>query len=1140
VADDARFCSSCGHHIAAHAEERRVVTVVFADLVGFTALSESLDPETVKRLVDRAFERLVHDIETFGGRVDKIIGDAIVALFGAPIAHEDDAERAVRSAMRMQDTLGAYAVEAGVDIQMRVGVNTGEVLVGALRAGGDYTAMGDVVNTASRIQNSAEPGTVVVGESTHLATRSVVTYTPRQTLYARGREQPVEVWRATGALRPPGYRHRRSAGPIIGRDAELAVLENSISVSVRNDRAQQILLLGEAGVGKSRLAAEISPLVKGHWPNASMLTGRCVPYGEANPWWPIADAIRDGCAIDLDEDLDSARDKLQRSVEIVLVEPESVPGVVNGLLHLLGYEGPLRGLDPSRARVEATQALLAFMEASVRVRPIVVKIADLHWADELVLDLIDNLSSQLARQPFVLVATGRRSLLRRWTPRAGRFNQLVLNIDPLERAAAEELLDLLASAALDQGLRNELLDRSGGNPFFLEELVTLTEDRGVTRSGAAELPDNLRGLMSARIDALTTEERLVLEDAAVWGSDGPIIALRRLAEAIRGATDIDDLVASLERKEVITFDGDNWAFRSDLVREVAYSRLMKSDRLKRHLGIAGYMEAAFGGRFIDDGMVETVARHYAEAARLSVEMASEPAPDDLGERALRWLVEAARRAEQSASWPLAERFLSQGLDLVQNDTTWSLRLAMLLGRAKVRCEQWNFDGARSDAHLALELGDEMDDESARAHALTRLGEISARDSQFDDAQRYLADAAGIFARLDDPQGRAEAMRWSGMAALFRNDNAAAFGPIEESLVDFRAAGDRRGEAWALQNLAWIAFTSGQVSEATARLDESAAAFREIGDSGGLAWVMGLLAFVRLFEGRFAEAREIAESVRRETSRRNDPWGQGMMNVVLGAVDLWEGRTEEAAAVAEEALASFRSIGDQVGIEQALALGGRAEVMCGRVAAGLAMLDEAMAGANSGSGVAGLGLGIVGASAVRVQLGDDALVAPVQWLLDLGATLTDDQFGQIDVIVSVALAAAQQGRFEDAESLLDRLIAADDSSGYALSVAALVAAARGDAIGATATESRVLKARRSTYLDRAMAGIAVGLSGDPAGFDRSAADVAATGDRIARAIQALAEGVAVGDTASAEDLWSELGVDPSGWRRLFDAAIRARI
>jgi class 3 adenylate cyclase len=364
VADGARFCSSCGHPLASRGDERRIATVLFADLVGFTTLSEARDPEEIKNLVDSCFERLVQEINTFGGKVDKIIGDAILALFGAPVAHEDDAERAVRAALRMQEALRLYCGETGAQIRLRIGVNTGEVLVGSLRAGAEYTAMGDVVNTAQRLQTTARPGSVVVGGATYAATRDVIEYRSLGAVAAKGREEPVDAWEAVATLLPPGYRPRRVQTPFVGRDAELGILGGAIDAAVSRSRAHLVLLLGEAGVGKSRLAAEVAQhACTAH--RSLVYEGRCVPYGEANVWWPVAEALRQACAINPDDGATVARDLCTDAVATALQQPIDAPEVrrvVNGLTHLMGYEGPLDEIDAQRAREEAHRSVLAFIE----------------------------------------------------------------------------------------------------------------------------------------------------------------------------------------------------------------------------------------------------------------------------------------------------------------------------------------------------------------------------------------------------------------------------------------------------------------------------------------------------------------------------------------------------------------------------------------------------------------------------------------------------------------------------------------------------------------------------------------------------------------------------------------------------------
>ena len=281
--DEARFCPSCGHTLVTRPDERRVATVLFADLVGFTTFSESADPEHVKNLVDRCFERLVADVTAFGGQVDKIVGDAIVALFGAPVAHEDDAERAVRAALQMQRTLATLRQDLRVSAEMRVGVNTGEVLVGAMRAAGEYTAMGDVVNTASRLQAAARPGQVIVGPLTHEATRRVVRYEPLGALVVKGREEPVEAWTAEEVIALPGQQPKQTRASLVGRDPEMSLLRRMLDAALNRQRAQLVLLFGEAGVGKSRLAVELAAMAYEER-SATVLKAPCLPYGEANVW----------------------------------------------------------------------------------------------------------------------------------------------------------------------------------------------------------------------------------------------------------------------------------------------------------------------------------------------------------------------------------------------------------------------------------------------------------------------------------------------------------------------------------------------------------------------------------------------------------------------------------------------------------------------------------------------------------------------------------------------------------------------------------------------------------------------------------------------------------------------------------------
>ena len=785
------------------------MTVLFADLVGFTTLAETRDPEQVKNLVDRCFEELVAVISAYGGRVDKIIGDAIVALFGAPVAHEDDAERAVRAGLAMQQALDEWAgQEAATHLRLRVGVNTGEVLVGAMRAGGDYTAMGDTVNTASRLQTMGAPGQVVVGPATFQATRRVVRYTPLGALKAKGREEPVEAWLAEEGIGLPGARSAHD-GPLIGREAELDVLRGAVSAAVSRGRSQLVLVMAEAGMGKTRLASEIAcEAATTH--DATVLEGRCVPYGEANVWWPVAEAVRTGCGIVPGAPRSDAAALAGAVVREALGGADEVEQVTDGLLHLMGYETALRGIDPARAREDLVRSLLAFVDGATSRRPVIVVLSDLHWADDVVLELGDALLERVATKPFVLIATARPTLFDRWQPRPGRHNLVVLNLDPLTREAAGALLDTLVDGTtLASDLREVLIDRSGGNPFFLEELVSLVTD--THQSG--ELPHTLRGLVAARLDALPLVERRMLEDAAVLGRRGTVEALHIMAAKAHGVDDdelIHGAVDGLVTKDVLVVDAGVWSFKSDLVREVAYGMLTKADRARRHAGVAYWLSAHEPDR---PESVDRMAHHFATAAGLVRDLGRVDHLDgpELLERALAALVLAVERAEAGELHVVARKLCTQAIGLLADDDP--ARVRFLLARARAATQLRDMAAARDDLATAMAEADRAADQEAVARALLCLGDVEQKEGELVTSGRHLEEAIATFRALGDACGEADALRTYGMTRMFGDDHSGAASAFSEALDLYRTAGDRRGEAWVLQNLAWLAFSFGDVETA---------------------------------------------------------------------------------------------------------------------------------------------------------------------------------------------------------------------------------------------------------------------------------------------------------------------------------------
>lgn len=1180
VFEGARFCPSCGHQLVSRGDERRVATVVFADLVGFTALSETLDPEQVKNLVDSCFELLVQDITRFGGRVDKIIGDAILALFGAPIAHEDDADRAVRAALRMQQTLARHAEDAGVGVQLRIGVNTGEVLVGALRAGGEYTAMGDVVNTAQRLQIAAEPGTVVVGPATHSSTVDSIEYRDLGLVQAKGRGGAVEAWVAVEPLLPPGYRRRKFATPFVGRDTELSLLSSAVRSAVELDRAHLVLLLGEAGVGKSRLAEEVaSASTCDH--GAVVFEGRCVPYGEANVWWPVAEALRQAAGVAADAELPDAERLCLEAVSGALEQPQRAPEVkriVNGLLYLMGYEVSLREIDPQRAVDEATRSVLAFLEASARARPVVVVLSDLHWADDLVLQMLAALLDRLGRSPVVLIATARPNVVERWTYPSGRHNTVIVRLDPLDRAAAGDLLESLFDREPDSATREALLDRSGGNPFFLEELVAFVGADDVEPLGTAEntdlaavnsgphspiplnrLPDTLRGLLAARIDALSDSHRATLADAAVWGRSGPIEALQQMATKVHGFESALPALTRLVDDEILVAYGDRWRFRNDLVREVAYSMLTKADRARRHCGIAGFLQfnATGPGGHTDsasatDRLVDVVAFHYAAAAEVVRDLGSiDGVPRRIEREALVWLKEAAQRAQRNQAIPVAARLYGQALGLVEGSEP-QVRMELLLGRASTSVELRRVEEARRDVADALEIARDLDT-GARARCLLVLGDLQQKTGELEDALETLSEAGELFGEAADLKGLSDAERLTGLTLLFAGRLEEAKRSISAALSATRELGDRRGQAWALQNLAWISYVEGHAVEAEERIGESIDLFSDLADSGGLNWALGLLGFVKFHQGLLREAGDLAEQVLVEARERGDRWGEGMMLLLLAGVRQWSGHARSALVAAEDSLATFRSIGDRFGESQALAAVGRSSVSIGKVTDGLTSLHAAISadgtaptddfGVSAAAGLAG----------AAVQVGAPFLAFEALEVLE-GSTpdeIDPERIGSRDMLVARGLALLQTDDLERALPVLELAATPDvdqTPSSYALSALAMARAASGDSDAATAVAEQVELAPRTTYSDRTtavmaalLARAATGDSSVAGDFAELQAEIDKTDDRAARAVVALARAMAASslDLADAEGLRAraevqlqELDLHAEGWRTIF--------
>jgi predicted ATPase/class 3 adenylate cyclase len=676
----AKFCIECGAGLQAEAaapaptpvrpirtaepaealpEERRQVSVLFADLSGYTAFAEGMDPEAVKTLLDRALRQLGSEVERFGGSIDKYIGDNVMGVFGAPVAHEDDPERAVRAGLAMQEAMEAInervSASEGVQFELRVGINSGEVIAG--QVGDGYTVIGDPVNVASRLQAAAQPGSVTVGVGTFRATRGTISYEELEPLDLKGKAEPVPAWEAKAVAGVAAHRPRpRTAAPLIGREEESALLLSLAERVQREGRAHLVTVIGQAGVGKSRLLRELNARLDGLERGPQLRIGECPPYGAGISYWALGEVLRAELGIAADDPPAESWRMLRQGVEERLEEAGAEEPVerISALIGvLLGIEPPegapaLESEDPQRMRESLFSAVRALLEAMSVRRPLVLAIEDIHWADEGMLDLIEHLA-RWVRGPLLIVCLARDELLdRRADWGGGRRNATSISLEPLSDAETEELVEALYGEREGDGsLVSRVAERAGGNPLFAEEIVNRLLEEGADPDA---LPESVHAVLAARLDSLKPFERRLLQHASVVGQnfwEGVLVGTAggerlSVSEALSALEDKDLVIASAASR----LAGEReYAFKHALIRDVAYGMLPKAIRCRKHFEVGGFIEERAGER--GEGAVALVAEHYGRAAILGAEAGLEP--DELrgmNEKALRFL-EAAGDAAAS-------------------------------------------------------------------------------------------------------------------------------------------------------------------------------------------------------------------------------------------------------------------------------------------------------------------------------------------------------------------------------------------------------------------------------------------------------------------------------------------------------------
>jgi len=1039
-----------------------VVTCLFCDLVGFTARAERLDPEDVRALLSPYHARVRSQLERHGGTVEKFIGDAVMAVFGAPVAHEDDPERAVRAALVIRD----FARTEG--IELRIGIATGEVLVtlGARTAAGEGMASGDVVNTAARLQSAAPVYGVLVGETTYRATRGAIDYRELAPVPAKGKTEPVPAWEALEARSRLGTEVLdHAAGGLVGRDRELDVLRSALD-RVRNDRsAQLITLVGVPGIGKSRLVHELSRIADADPELITWRQGRCLAYGEGVTFWALAEIVKAQAGI-LEADTDEEAEQKLRRVVAEAISDEQDAGWVEARLR------PLAGLEAEAElagdrRGESFAAWRRFFEALADQRPLIAVFEDLQWADDGLLDFLDELADATGNVPLLLVCTARPELLsRRPSWGGGKLNAATVALTPLSDTETALLIaHVLERSVLPVDTQTSLLERAEGNPLYAEQFALLYAERG--SADELPLPENLQGIIAARLDGLPPTEKSLLQDASVVGKVFWTGCLRREPH------ESEPLLRELTRKGFIrrqlrssVAGEDEHAFAHVLVRDVAYGQIPRGERSRKHRLAAEWIESL--GRPEDHA--EMVAHHWRSALELA--RAAGQDGGELAERARFAFRDAGDRASALSAHAAADGYYAEALSLWPADAPDHADLLFRRARSLHLGGDVRRDEALAEARDALRKAGDREQAAEASAFLARIawlrGDRSASDANLTAAEELVAEAPASPAKT-------RVLATSARQRTLDREDEKGRQLAEEALAMARQLGLAELEAHALTTIGTVLMQTGQGGRDEL---EHALALALAANSPEAAGVLVNLAVEAAFAGDFRREDEVLADACRTAERFGNRdmlrfsfgdrvwtrWALGYWDEALAMADAFIADCETDPHYLEQLVREVRSQirlarGDADGAledaERELALGRRANdpqslvpslAWCGYVYATLGRVDEARELADE---VIAFGrqhpdrLGPIGSLAhVAVQLGiEDTL----RELLDLApdrpfnvvarAAVHGDYSGAADFLARMGsptleafnrLDAAESliaaGRREDGEAELERALA----------------------------------------------------------------------------------------------------------------------
>ena len=906
MAEGARFCGNCGIRLRQEppaqragpvltAETRKIVTVLFADLVGSTGLTEKLDPEEAREVIGKFYTVVQGVVEGwYEGMVANYMGDAVLAVFGLPTAHEDDPERAVRAGLAIQQAMPVLnthlAASHGVQLATRVGINTGEVVAESGSTFQRDFLVSDAVTTAARLQQTVAAGTVVVGERTYRLTKDSIEYRDLPPLPVKGKEIPLSIWAAVAAL-PERAEIRRITAPLVGRHGELGILQSLYQRSRDDGRVHLVTITGEPGVGKSRLLREFLAEVRDREPRPLVLRGRSTAFGGQIGYNALLDILRFQAGLMDTDPPEVVRAKLAAWLE------ETVPGradLLEELLLTFGSDDVQADPEVIRRRLfEAWQALVTSLAAQ---QPVILAFEDVHWADDAVLDLISMLAEQGAGTRLFVVCLARPELLdRRPTWGGGRRNASSIDLAPLSAQEAEQLVAALASQGLSPDAVKTIARRAEGNALFAEELVRMMAEGGAP---GAEIPDTVQAVLTARIDRLPPAERRVVQAAAVIGRTFWPSAVSMIAGLTPDETTaaIDALVARglVVRRPVSSIAAEHeYAFRHILTRDVAYSLLPRAQRQRAHAETVRWFESRLGERL--EEVVEILAEHLRVAG---------------DERAADYLHRAGLKARRQYANADAVRLFTQALEAAGADRP-ALVAAICRDRGDVRQLVGEYARALTDFESGLRAARGSGDRGLTAVLQSKIGLIYHRQTDLDEAERRFRDAAQLAREAGARTALGQTLIDLANIAWDRGQMRPDHPALVEGLALLRQAGDHAGLARGLNLLCMAHVGAGSGDEAIAAVTEGLMLARAAGDKSRQATSLSYLCVIHGFLGQYRtalpygfDALRIAEEI---GDRRRAAYTQFFIGRIQTAFGQWPEavRNLEAARVGIHGLARIQ-------------------------------------------------------------------------------------------------------------------------------------------------------------------------------------------------------------------------------------------